>query len=79
MMEVQHGQIQRDFSIWENQRYIRKPLSLTDVEKYITPLRRWADQFYTDRFYRDTEDGNGNASGNGTGSPTAAGTTEEVR
>lgn len=63
MMDVQHTQIQRDFIIWENQRYIRKPLSLTDVEQYITPLRRWADQFYTDKFYAVGE--NGTASNGG--------------
>ena len=28
MMAVQAAQIERDFSIWENQRYVRKPLSL---------------------------------------------------
>ena len=52
MMKVQAAQIERDFHIWENQRYVRKPLSLQQTERYITPLRRWADQFYTDKFYR---------------------------
>ena len=27
-----------------------------NVERYITPLRRWADQFYTDKFYADVAD-----------------------
>jgi nitrite reductase/ring-hydroxylating ferredoxin subunit len=57
MMEVQAAQIQRDFHIWENQRYVRKPLSLQQTERYITPLRRWADQFYSDKVYRDERNG----------------------
>lgn len=53
MMAVQAAQVERDFHIWENQRYVRKPLSLEQSERHITPLRRWADQFYTDKFFRE--------------------------
>lgn len=51
MMQLQHDQITRDCAVWQHQRYVQRPLSLHDTERYIVPLRRWADQFYTDKFY----------------------------
>jgi 3-ketosteroid 9alpha-monooxygenase subunit A len=55
MIDAQHLQIKNDFHIWENQKYLVKPLFMGGEELRYADLRRWLDTFYPeeDRVYRD--------------------------
>ena len=46
MMTEQVRQVRRDFFIWENQRYVEKPLFVMPEERNYYELRHWFRQFY---------------------------------
>lgn len=46
MMKFQHAQIERDFSIWENQVYVERPPFAGAEERHFARFRRWVDRFY---------------------------------
>ena len=54
MTEAQHVQIKHDFHIWENQKYLVKPIFQGGEETRYAELRRWLDSFYPeeDQVYR---------------------------
>ena len=46
----------RDFFIWENQRYVTKPLYVLPEEHNFFELRKWFRQFYTEAAVDQTDD-----------------------
>jgi hypothetical protein len=48
MMTEQVKQVRRDFHIWENQRYVDKPLFVMPEERNYYELRQWFRQFYSE-------------------------------
>jgi hypothetical protein len=46
MIEAQHVQISHDFHIWENQKYLTKPIFQGGEETRYAELRRWLDSQY---------------------------------
>ena len=46
LMREQAKQVRRDFAIWENQRYVDKPLFVFPEERNFYELRRWFRRFY---------------------------------
>jgi nitrite reductase/ring-hydroxylating ferredoxin subunit len=46
MMDAQFGQVQNDFNIWANQRYVKRPLFVGPEQQWYVKLRQWARQFY---------------------------------
>jgi hypothetical protein len=48
MMEYQHAQIERDFSIWENQVYVLRPPFSGPEERYFARFRRFVRAYYPD-------------------------------
>jgi phenylpropionate dioxygenase-like ring-hydroxylating dioxygenase large terminal subunit len=56
MMTEQVRQVRRDFFIWENQRYVTKPLYVLPEEHNFFELRKWFRQFYTEAAVDQTDD-----------------------
>ncbi len=48
LMREQVKQVRRDFAIWENQKYVDKPLFVFPEERNFYELRRWFRSFYPD-------------------------------
>jgi phenylpropionate dioxygenase-like ring-hydroxylating dioxygenase large terminal subunit len=46
MIEAQHAQIESDFVIWENQKYVSTPIFMGNEEQYYKKVRDFARQFY---------------------------------
>lgn len=48
MMEAQVQQIENDFHIWKNQRYVENPLWVGSEERWYVAFRRWVANLYPD-------------------------------
>jgi nitrite reductase/ring-hydroxylating ferredoxin subunit len=55
MMTEQVQQVRRDFFIWENQRYVEKPLFVMPEERHYYALRQWFRQFQPEAAEADRE------------------------
>lgn len=47
LQDAQVIQVQNDFSIWSNQKYVQKPLFVGTERQWYVRIRLWARQFYT--------------------------------
>jgi len=59
LMRYQHSQIERDFSIWENQIYIERPPFSAPEKRHFAKFRNWVSEYYPEEALENPYDETG--------------------